>query len=63
MAQVKGPVCDMMVDSQKAAAKVDYKGQTYYFYAPGCKAAFDENPQKYLHQEHGGGHGGRHGHH
>lgn len=42
------PVCKMAVDPETAPAKAEYKGQTYYFCAPGCKAAFEENPRKYL---------------
>lgn len=57
------PVCGMEVNEESAAATSEYEGKTYYFCAPGCKAAFDENPHKYLQQEHGGGHGGHHGHH
>jgi len=45
---VKDPVCGMMVDPKKAAAKSEYKGQTYYFCAQGCKAAFDKDPEKYV---------------
>ena len=26
----------------------DYQGATYYFCAPGCKVAFDQDPEKYL---------------
>ena len=48
MAQVKDPVCGMMVDSDKAAAKSSYQGQTYYFCAEGCKRSFDANPTKYV---------------
>ena len=44
----KDPVCDMDVDEKTAAATSEYKGTTYYFCAPGCKKAFDENPEKYL---------------
>lgn len=44
----KDPVCGMEVDEKKAAAKSEYKGKTYYFCAPGCKKAFNENPEKYL---------------
>ncbi len=44
----KDPVCGMMVDEEKAAATSEYKGKTYYFCAPGCKAAFDKEPKKYL---------------
>lgn len=42
------PVCKMVIDSEKAAATSVYKGQTIYFCAPGCKAAFDKNPEKYV---------------
>ena len=44
----KGPVCGMEVDEKKAATTSKYKGKTYYFCAPGCKKAFDSNPEKYL---------------
>ena len=54
------PVCGMQVDEKSAAATSEYQGQTYYFCAPGCKAAFDKDPEKYLgeHEEHSG-----HAHH
>ena len=42
------PVCGMEVDEKTAAAKSEYKGKTYYFCAPGCKSAFDKDPEKYL---------------
>ena len=42
------PVCKMTVDPKTAPAKSEYKGQTYYFCAPGCKAAFEKDPEKYL---------------
>jgi YHS domain-containing protein len=42
------PVCKMTVDENASAATTEYKGETYYFCAPGCKAAFDEDPEKYL---------------
>ena len=54
------PVCGMQVDEKSAAATYDYQGKTYYFCAPGCKAAFVKEPEKYLHQSEG--HEG-HGHH
>jgi YHS domain-containing protein len=47
----KDPVCDMHVDEEKAPAKTEYRGQTYYFCAPGCKVAFEKDPKKYLKQE------------
>lgn len=59
---VKDPVCGMMVDPEKAPAKMQYKGETYYFCAPGCKAAFEKEPEKYLGGSEGV-HGHRHMHH
>jgi len=44
----KDPVCGMEVDEKKAAAKSEHEGKTYYFCAPGCKKAFDENSERYL---------------
>jgi Cu+-exporting ATPase len=37
----------MMIDPEKAAARSEYRGKTYYFCAPGCKIAFDKDPEKY----------------
>jgi Cu+-exporting ATPase len=45
---VKDPVCGMMVDPNTAPARAEYRGQTYYFCAPGCKVAFEKDPEKYL---------------
>jgi len=50
MAQVRDVVCGMIVDSDTAQHRSQYKGQTYYFCAPGCKTAFDKEPEKYLQQ-------------
>jgi len=44
------PVCGMEVDEQSAAATYEYRGKTYYFCAPGCKSAFEKDPEKYLDQ-------------
>jgi Cu+-exporting ATPase len=50
---VKDPVCGMEIDPETAAGKSEYKGQTYYFCAPGCKRSFDKDPEKYVgHSEH-----------
>jgi YHS domain-containing protein len=54
------PVCGMEVDEKSAAGKSEYKGKTYYFCAPGCKSAFDKDPEKYLSGE---ASVGAHGHH
>lgn len=48
----KDPVCGMDVDSKNATFKSEYKGQTYYFCSPGCKASFDKDPEKYLSPNH-----------
>jgi len=48
MEKVKDPVCGMMIDPKTAVATSEHKGQTYYFCARGCKAAFDKDPEKYI---------------
>lgn len=40
-------VCGMQVEPAKAAGSSQYKGRTYYFCSPGCKATFDANPAQY----------------
>ncbi len=52
----KDPVCGMQVDETTAQWFSEYEGDTYFFCTPGCKKAFDENPQKFLSSE--GEHGG-----
>ncbi|WP_342678543.1 heavy metal translocating P-type ATPase [Methanofollis sp. UBA420] len=42
------PVCKMKVDPTTARHTSDYKGKKYYFCAPGCKKAFEAEPEKYL---------------
>ena len=42
------PVCGMEFDEKTATIISVYKGKTYYFCAPGCKASFDKDPEKYL---------------
>lgn len=44
----KDPVCGMDVDPAEAAGTSEYKGQTYYFCAPGCKRQFDRDPERYV---------------
>lgn len=56
----RDPVCGMDVDEATAQWKSEYLGQTYYFCAPGCKQAFDQNPARYATAE---GTHGEHGHH
>ncbi len=47
----KDLVCGMEVDEKQAPAKAEYKGRTYYFCAPGCKAAFEKDPERYTRKE------------
>ena len=55
-------VCSMDVDETTAQWKSEYQGRKYYFCSPGCKKAFEKNPEKYvtrapMHSEHS-----QHGH-
>jgi YHS domain-containing protein len=45
------PICEMEVDEATAQFTSEYKGKTYYFCAPGCKARFDANPEEYAESE------------
>lgn len=47
MAQVKDPVCGMMIDDKTAAATSDYHGTRYSFCSKECKAKFDKTPEQY----------------
>jgi len=42
------PVCKMTVDIETAKYKTEYKGETYYFCAPGCQYSFENDPERYL---------------
>lgn len=42
------PVCGMEVEESPTAHQHEYKGQMYYFCAPGCKHSFAKEPEKYL---------------
>jgi YHS domain-containing protein len=53
---VRDPVCGMEIDEKKAAEKVHYQGRTFYFCSPGCRAAFERDPEKYVRTQEGGGH-------
>lgn len=42
------PVCKMTVGvKDPPGGASEYEGTTYYFCAPGCKRAFDQEPAKY----------------
>ena len=49
MAIAIDPICKMDVDTDSPpGGQSEYQGTSYYFCAPGCKVAFDQEPEKYL---------------
>src|ERR1700686_1802927 len=44
----KDPVCGMSVDPSKAAAKQEFRGNTYYFCSKRCAERFAKEPDKFL---------------
>src|SRR6266403_1926247 len=46
--KAKDPVCGMMVDPQKSAARVEHGGKTHYFCSARCAERFEKNPEKFL---------------
>ena len=44
----RDPVCGMQVDPEKARARADHAGRTYYFCCTGCAQKFQAAPGKYL---------------
>lgn len=48
MASVKDLVCGMTVDTDRAAAKEEHQGETYYFCSRGCAERFRANPAQYV---------------
>ena len=61
--KVIDPVCHMEVETETAEWSSEYKGQKYYFCAPGCKKSFDGDPEKYLGDHEGHAHGEHEHHH
>jgi YHS domain-containing protein/positive regulator of sigma E activity len=45
---VVDPICNMVVDPAQAPARCEYKGKMVYFCHPGCREAFQKNPERYL---------------
>ena len=45
--RVTCPVCGMTLLPKTAEARLDYRGQTYYFCYAGCQVLFEWNPKKY----------------
>lgn len=48
MPKVKDPVCQMSIDPDSAAARADFRGQTYYFCSTACEREFQSEPERYL---------------
>lgn len=48
---VVDPVCGMTVTAIPANRPLEYQGTTYYFCAPGCRAAFQKDPAAFIQQE------------
>jgi P-type Cu+ transporter len=48
MAQVKDPVCGMMIEESSAAGTSRYQGETYYFCSTEDLQEFEANPAKYV---------------
>ena len=44
------PVCGMTVETS-TPLRTDYRGDTYYFCAPGCLAKFQADPERFLHPQ------------
>ncbi|HXV72930.1 MAG TPA: XdhC family protein [Acidimicrobiia bacterium] len=41
-------VCGMTVTADETGRPLEYEGTTYYFCAPGCRAAFEKEPEKFI---------------
>lgn len=47
-------VCGMQIDEEDAEAQglvSEYQGEEFFFCSPGCKQAFDQNPEKYVEEQ------------
>ena len=47
-AEAVDPVCGMQVEIATARHTSEHDGETYYFCCPGCKRAFEKEPEKYV---------------
>jgi Cu+-exporting ATPase len=47
---VKDLVCGMEIDANKSA-KVEHKGETFYFCSPTCQWAFQTDPESFIKKE------------
>ncbi len=48
MAQVKDPVCGMMLESGTAAGQSTFRDKTYYFCSEECLRQFEADPERYV---------------
>ena len=48
--QTVDPVCGMTIDQDKAAAKIGYAGDMFYFCSKDCEQKFLEDPGKFIGQ-------------
>ena len=55
------PVCGMAVDPQTATERTEYRGATYHFCSAGCRAAFEQDPERYVGERAAAGPGHNHG--
>ena len=63
MATAIDPICKMDVDTDNPpGGQSEHDGTTYYFCAPGCKVAFDKEPEKYLAEAESAAHDDHEGH-
>jgi YHS domain-containing protein len=46
--KVTDPVCAMVFEERKAAATIEYDGQTYHFCTEACLRQFEADPGRYL---------------
>ena len=54
MATAIDPICQMDVDTDNPpGGQSEHNDRIYYFCAPGCKVAFDKEPEKYMSEAHG----------
>lgn len=42
------PVCNAALDPHRAAARVEYAGQSYWFCSEPCHKAFTREPHRYV---------------
>jgi Cu+-exporting ATPase len=49
--KVKDPVCGMEIESEKALAKREHMGKTFYFDTQDCVNKFDADPHRYGHPQ------------